>query len=444
MESLSHENDSGSLREVAQIAWPIVVSMLSFTTMGVVDTLVVGWLGVTELAAVGLATTAVFFINGFFLGTLHGVKVVAAQATGARDVQRAIVAGWQGAFLAVPMGFLVIALAGFDEPLFRLMGGPPHVQEVAREYFAVRVLASPVWYVMLALSDYFQGTGDTRTPMKVNLLVNGINVVGDFVLVFGAGPIPALGVAGAAWSTVLACAVGVVVMVWLFVRRVGWTPRLEPGVAREILVVGVPMGVRYVLDIGGFTVFTAVVARVGEAELAANQVAMKVISLSFLPGYGVSEAATVIVGQHVGAKNLLAARRAFRSALTISVTLMGACGVVFWMWPETLLRAFNEDPEVIAIGTQLLFLAAIFQVFDAVAMTAAGALNGTGDTRYTMMVSLTGSWLVLVPLSWLFGVHMGWGAFGAWLALTIEIALLSVVLIHRWRSGAWPGARIAT
>lgn len=430
----------GSVSEVAYVAWPIVVSMLSYTAMGVVDTLVVGWLGVAELAAVGLATTAVFFVNAFFLGTLHGVKVVAAQATGAGDDRRAQLAGWQGALIAAPMGLVVLVLAGWDDQLFRLMGGPPHVQELAREYFRVRLLASPVWYVTIAMADYFQGTGDTRTPMKVNLLVNGLNVVGDFVLVFGLGPIPALGVAGAAWSTVVACGVGMVLMTWLFVRRVEVRPVVDVALIREVLRVGLPIGVRYVLDIGGFTVFTAVVARVGEAELAANQVAMKVISLSFLPGYGLSEAATVLTGQYVGARDVASARRAYRSAMLLAVGLMGGFGVVFWLWPDALLRIFNDDPEVLAVGAQLLFLGAIFQVFDAVAMTASGALNGAGDTRFTMWVSVAGSWLVLVPLAYLFGVVFEWGAYGAWLGLTIEIALISVVLVLRWRSEAWSQA----
>ncbi len=438
MESLEKRNrHRGSLGEVAHIAWPIIVSMLAYTAMGVVDTLVVGWLGVTELAAVGLATTAVFFINGFFLGTLHGVKVVAAQATGAGNAGRASRAGWQGALIAAPMGLVVIALAGWDEHLFRLMGGPPEVQALARDYFRVRVLASPVWYLTLAMSDYFQGTGDTRTPMKVNLLVNGLNIVGDVVLVFGFGEWEGLGVTGAAWSTVFACAVGWVVMTPMFVRAVGVRPSLDYEVAREVVRVGVPIGVRYVLDIGGFTVFTAIVARVGAAELAANQIAMKVISISFLPGHGLGEAATVLVGQYVGANDREAARAAFRSALKLAVGLMGAFGVVFWVWPTQLLGFFSEDPEVLKIGAGLLFLGALFQVFDAVVMTAAGALNGAGDTRFTMLASIAGSWFVLVPLAYLFGVALGWGAYGAWLALTIEIAILSVVMTLRWRSGTW-------
>lgn len=433
----SHRHQSGSLREVATIAWPIVVSMLSYTAMGVADTLLVGRIGVTELAAVGLATTLVFLVNSFFMGTLHGVKVVAAQATGAGKDGIARLAGWHGILIALPFGFFVVFLSGFDAWLFELMGGPPHVQEVAREYFVIRVMASPFFYVLLAASDYYQGTGDTKTPMKINLWVNGLNIVLDIVLIFGLGPFPRLEIQGAAIATVIAVVVGMLMILFRFIQDVGMLTKVDIAMFGKVLKVGVPIGVRYTLDIGGFTVFTAIVARMGEAELAANQIAIKIISLSFLPGYGISEAATVLTGQYVGAGKNREVVRSFVNALKLSVGVMGACGVIFWFFPEPLIALFQDDAEVTRIAIQLLFLAAFFQVFDAVAMTASGALNGTGDTRFTMFTSIGGSWLVLVPLTYAFGVYLEWGAFGAWLALTVEIMVIAVVLTVRFRTGGW-------
>ncbi len=428
------------IREVAHIAWPIVVGMLSYTAMGVADTLVVGWLGVVELAAVGLATTVVLLINSLFLGTLHGVKVLASQATGAAEHRRAIRVAWQGVLLAVPFGLLVIGLSAVDDRVFSLMGGPADVQEAARQYFTVRVLASPFWYVTVAMSDYFQGTGDTRTPMKVNLLVNGLNVALDLLFVFGLGPIPSLGIAGAAWATVAASVVGMLVIVPLFMRRVDVLPRRDPELMRDVFTVGLPIGVKYVLHVGGFTVFTAVVARSGAVELAANQIALKVISMSFLPGAGIGEAATVLAGQYVGAREFGGLRRSFRAALKLSIGLMSVFGVVFWLVPHWLVGLFTADPAVIAHGSNLLLIAAVFQVFDAVEMTASGALNGTGDTRFTMWVSIIGSWGVLVPLSWLLGIVFDLGAVGAWIALTVQIVGASAVSTWRFRSEPWTRA----
>jgi MATE family multidrug resistance protein len=173
--------------------------MLSYTAMGVTDTLLVGWIGKTKLAAVGLGTTAVFLVNAFFLGTLHGVKVISAQATGAKRGGMAYSAGSTGAAMGVAFGFAVLLLSLVDAQIFALMGGPEEIQLLARQYFNVRVWAAPFLYVTIALCDFHQGTGDTKTPMKVNLMANGFNIVLDLVFIFGLGPIPAMGCRARRW-----------------------------------------------------------------------------------------------------------------------------------------------------------------------------------------------------------------------------------------------------
>jgi MATE family multidrug resistance protein len=439
---MSHEANNteyaeGSTREVAHVAWPIVISMLSYTAMGVADTLFVGWVGKTELAAVGIATMAIFLFNSFFMGTLHGVKVISAQATGSGDSAQAVRSGWLGAALALPFGGLVLVATLFAGPLFSALGGPAEVQALGREYFGIRALGAGLWYVTIAMSDYYQGIGDTRTPMRVNLLANAINIAVDPLLIFGIGPIPAMGVGGAALATVIAQGLGMAYIFVLFVRKVGVPRGLRWSEVGELLRLGLPMGVHAALGTGAFTVFTAMIARMGEAELAAHQIAIKIISISFLPGYGLSETATILVGQYVGAGKVPTARRALRSAMGLAVGLMGVCGVVFFLFPEPLITLFNTDEDVVRVGTNLLFVAAFFQVFDAVAMVANGALNGTGDTRFTMFAGVICSWFVLVPAAYVFAYVLGWGAAGAWMGITLEILVLAVVLLVRFYGTAW-------
>ena len=433
----SKNTDNGSLREVASVSWPIVVSMLSYTAMGVTDTLFVGWIGTTELAAVGLASTVFFLFNSFFFGSIHGVKVLAAQATGAKQHKLAELAAWQGFFLAIPFGAAVIALSSFSEGIFALMGGTAAVQGMAAVYFGVRVWGAPFGYVAVAAGDYFQGIGDTKTPMKVNLFVNAANIVLDVVLIFGLGPIPAMGVHGAALATVIASALGMVLMSTRFVERVGFHAQLSLKVMEKVLRLGVPMGVRYVLNVAGFTVFTAIVARMGEAALAAHQIAFKIISISFLPGYGISEATSILTGQYVGAGEPSHAKRSYRNAMKLSVGMMGVFGAVFWIFPEVLIGVFQSDPEVLRIGSQLLILAALFQVFDAVAMTGIGALNGTGDTRFTMLMSVGCSWFIMVPTAYFFGVELGYGTTGAWVGIVFEVFALAIIAAWRFHSERW-------
>nr|WP_275426342.1 MATE family efflux transporter [Bradymonas sediminis] len=428
---------AGSLREAAHIGWPIVIAMLSYTAMDVADTLFVGWLGKTELAAVGIATIVVFLFNSFFMGVLHGTKVMSSQATGAKRHDDAKMAGWVGTLIAIPLGIMVASTALLGEPIFAIMGGSAQVQAIAGDYFSIRVLGAFFVYAMVALCDYFQGTGDTRTPMKINLVANAVNIILDPILIFGWGPIAAMGVEGAAVATVVAQVLGMVIAFGVFVRRVGWVRNIQWSFVPELLRIGLPIGVRSAVNIGAFAAFTAFLARMGEEQVAAHQIALKVMSISFLPGYGLGETATILTGQYLGANKLDEVRKSFLSTLFLALGVMGACAVVFFSFNSQIVSLFTDDPMVIELGGKLLLIAAFFQIFDALAMVAIGALNGVGDTRFTMLGGIACSWFVLLPSSYLFGVVMDGGAVGAWFGMTAEITALGLLMLWRFNKNGW-------
>lgn len=428
---------AGSVGEVASVGWPIVIAMLSYTAMDVADTLFVGWMGKTELAAVGVATIVVFLFNSFFVGVLHGTKVVCAQFHGARRRADADAAGWAGGMVALPLGLMVALTVFAADPIFRLMGGSDQVQALAKEYFSARVLGAAAIYILIALSDYFQGTGDTRTPMKVNLIANAANIVLDPILIFGWWVFPAMGVQGAAVATVSSQVLGMLMVGWLFVRRAGWLRTIPWQHAGEMLRLGLPIGVRAVLGVAAFAGFTAFLARMGEGELAAHQIALKIVSISFLPGFGLSETATILTGQYLGAGRFAEIRKSYQSTLILALGIMGACGILFFGFGPHLVRLFNSDPYVVELGSKLLMVAALFQIFDALAMVSVGALNGVGDTRFTMFGGIACSWLVLLPSSYLFGVVLDGGAVGAWFGMTAEIAAMSALMTWRFVNNGW-------
>lgn len=439
-QTIGDDWSTGSVREVATLAWPIVVGMLSYTAMGVADTLFVGWLGKAELTAVGLATAAVWMVNALLTGSLQGVRIVASQRVGAQDAEGALASAWHGLALAVPAGVVIALLSLWSGPVFSLLGGSPEVQAMALQYFQIRALGAPLWYAFTALCCYFQGVGDTRTPMKMNLLANGANIALDVVLIFGVGPFGGFGVAGAAIATAIAQGMALVGAAAVFLRLHGARPVWRAGTSEALLRLGLPIGVQHTLEISGFAVFTAILASIGEDAVAAHMIAMNIVSVSFLPGHGVGEAAGVMVGQAVGAGRRALAERATRSALLLNMGIMGLMAVAFIAAPTPLITLFQRDPEVVRITTTLLIAAAIFQIFDAITMTYAGALSGAGDTRYTMIVSILGAWLIMVPLTWLLGVHMGLGALGGWIAFIVELMVIAAANGWRWRSGAWASA----
>jgi MATE family multidrug resistance protein len=424
--------------DVFKLAWPVMVSMLSFTLMSVVDTLFVARLGTAPLAAVGFASTLVFTSQSFGGGLMAGLRVVVAQLHGAGEHERGIIAAWQGLWLATGFGLLVALLCLAGPSVFGWLGASETVATYADEFFSIRILGAPVVLVTMGLSSWFQGRGDTRTPMNATLLANGLNIILDPILIFGLGPVPALGVSGAAIATVTSLCVGVIYLLWRSadgLRSV--SPALDLPLQREIWRIGGAMGVRYFLEMCSFSIFAAMLASVGAIHLAAHVIGVRIVSMSFLPGHAISEATGVIVGQLIGAGQSLRTWTAYRSAVKLCLGVMGSCGLVFVLAPHWLLMPFDVEPMVLNVAMDLLFIAAITQLFDAYVMAAHGALNGAGDTRFVMISSVAVTWLVKLPIAWFMGLHLQLGAVGAWMGLFAEFSLLSGICFLRIRSGRW-------
>ena len=427
-----------SPRQVIHIAWPVMVSMLSYTCMSLVDTLYVGRLGTEALAAVGLAIPVFLLLVFFGQGVLGAIKVTVAQATGAEDHATARAMAWQGIWAAVVLSGVVLALLPVLPVAMGWMGASLAVTDLAVAYGAIRMLGTPGRYGYQALAGWFQGRGDTRTPMVAMVLANAINIVLDPILIFGWGSVPALGVPGAALATAIGECVGAAWLFWRLRPLVhGASRRPVRALLARVWELGLPLGVSGVTDVLAFTVFAAILARVGEDHMAAHVIVVRIIMVSFLPGHALSEAAGVLVGQFVGANRPDLARQALNWSLVIGIAFMAMMGLVFWLTPGPLVGAFGVSAEVRVIALDLMLIAAFFQVFDAVAMIGYGALSGAGDTRFVMRVSVGVSWGVKVPLVWLFAGPWDMGAPGAWAAMTLEIIVFAALVYARTRGDSW-------
>jgi MATE family multidrug resistance protein len=425
-------------RRVLRLAWPVMVSMVSYSLMSAADAVFVGRLGTVPLAAIGLAVTTTWLFLAMPVGLLRGVRVAVAQATGAERFRTADALGWQAIWLALGTGLLVAAAAMASPWIFTLLGATPEVAAEALTYFRIRGLLAPIALLDLGLTAWFEGRGDTRTPMRANVAANIAWIVLDAVLVNGLGPVPALGIAGAAWAGVIALGLA---SVWLLamamprLRTAPWRPRRT--LLRESARLGVPIGTQRLLDIVAWTVLTGILAGIGDAQLAAHVVAIRVLMTSFLPGMAIAEATAVLVGQSVGAERPDQARSAWWAGTRTAVAVMAAGGLTFVLVPDLLVSPFGVTPEVAAITRHLLYVAAAFQVLDAIATVTYLSLDGAGDTRFTLVVSIALSWGVKLPIGITLARTAGMGAVGAWLGLTAELLLLLIVLVWRWRSGRW-------
>jgi len=440
---------SGSVREVALLAYPIVLTQMSQTVMGVVDSIFVGHLGAAQLGALGFAGIWLWTVLSFFSGTATGVQTFVSQAHGAGDEGDCGPWAWQGLYAVVPAATLcAIAFVAVAEPLWRLAGASSEIREYALAYARMRPLGFMGLAVWMVLASFFRGLGDTRTPLVATLVANAANALLAWALVFGHLGLPAWGVAGAGLATSIAEWVGVAVLVFGMARpsvaRRYATRAVWPSgrAIRRFLRTGAPIGGQWILDMSAFAIFTTLVARMGNAPMAANQAMISLLSMSFMQAIGIGLAATTLVGRYKGAGDLAAGVRSVRSSLGLAIGLAVLVAAVFVLAPELLLGMYIGDPEVLRLGRPLLALGAAFQLFDALQIVIGGALRGAGDTRWPFLVQTGLAWLVRLPFAYLFAIALGRGVVGAWYAEFVFILTLAAALGLRFRSGAWKEVRI--
>lgn len=433
------EDHPSALRGVAALSGPIAAGLLGDAAMGLVDAKLVGSLGASALGGVGLGLTLMYLCYSTVFGLMRGVKVRTAFAAGRgapEDGRRYALAGvWVGAAL----GVLVFALGRDLGWAFDLLGTGAALREQGVAFFAAVSWGAPAVFVMSALVQHRQGLGDARTPMVVGIAGNIVNAILAYALIHGRLGLPALGVRGAGLATALTQTLQAAALLALLLRsRESRASTLTLGQAlKEVSSLGIPTGLHFAAEMLAFTTFTAILGSLGEVQIAAHQVALAVIRASFLPGIAVGEAASVLVGQALGRRNLAAADRATRAALTLAVAFMAGCALVFAIFGRWIASGFTTDPEVVRVATQLLWIAAIFQVLDAVNIVLRGALRGAKDVRMVATLGITIVWTCVPTAAFVLGRLAGWGAVGGWCGFVVETLLASVLFSLRWRRGDW-------
>jgi multidrug resistance protein, MATE family len=440
--------------ELVRLAWPIAVSTLSFTIMTLVDTLIVGHLGTAELAGVGLGGTAVFFLLCFSFGLLQGAKVLVSQAVGAgrRDeVLRYVAVALTAAFL---LGLATVGLSQLVAQGIAGLAATPAAGKAARTYLEIRAIGAPLVLVQVALREVLQAQGNARAPMVATLAANVVNVVLALVFVFGLG----MGVAGAASATVAAhgVEVAVVIRVQRSLGGFGLLPAgVRPGAAAwralrerafershfgQLLRVGLPTGLQFVLEVGSFATLTLAVASFSETDMAAHQIALQLVHFSFMPCVAVGDAASVLAGQAVGADRDDLVRYVGRRAAGLAVTYATLCSCVFLLAGRFIAIRFIDDLAVVALAARLLFVAGLFGLFDALNIVARGVLRGAGDVRFAAIVGVSVAWLCTPTLAWGLGHGLGMGALGGWLGIAAEVLATATVFAVRVERLGWATA----
>ena len=424
---------AGSPGEILSLAWPIAIGILSYTVMGVIDTALMGQVSTSAQAGVGLASTLIFCCMSFFRGLVTGAQNIVAAADGAKDRARVCQAGSTALYLGALSGlaamfvcaaiiFLIVPVITHKEPL---------LEEACFDYFLIRLIDLPISIVGFAAQSALQGLGDTKIRMWAGLVGNAVNVTLDFVFIFGAGPIPAMGASGAALATIA----GTLAMTLMYLKRYhtcfGRPQRPQKEILLNAIHLGLPAGTQSLLANIAWGITNAVLARIGSSELAASQVVVNITSLSFLPGIGIAEATSTLVGRAIGAGDRPLCGRTIQSGRNVAITVQGGCGVLFFACATSIASLFSNDIGVLNAAARLLQIAAAFQLFDAIATIHLASLRAAGDMKFCMMISCLGSWGITLPATLLLGAYLQWGAAGAWVGMLAETVMLAA--ISGWR-----------
>jgi len=433
-------------RELFQLAWPIAAAMLGETAIGLVDTKLVGGLGAAALGGVGLATTLMYLAYSLAFGSMRGVKVRVAHAIGEGHPEHAFAYARAGLVMGGAFGVVVLLVCRDVSPLLLRLGADPEIVPYARDFLAAVTLGAPPTCALSALIQHRQASGDSRTPMIVGIAGNLFNALFAWTLIYGHFGMPALGVRGAGYSTATTEMLELAVMLALLLRderRAGigndaTHTRLTFGRALHgVCDLGLPTGIQFTAETLAFTAFTVVLGSISKEEIAAHQIALNVIRVSFLPGIAVAEAASVLVGRALGRRRLDEADAAVRSALVLAVGFMAICGLAFALFGGFLGRFFSTDPAVVAEARLLLLIAAVFQVLDAVNIVLRGALRGAKDVRVVMVLGVFVVWTFLPTSAYLLGKLCGLGAVGGWIGFIGETTVGAALFWLRWKRGSW-------
>ncbi|MEI9940305.1 MAG: MATE family efflux transporter [Pseudomonadota bacterium] len=425
-------------RELVSLAWPITVSTLSFTVMTVVDTAFVGRLGPASLAGVGLGGIALWTVVCFGFGLLRAVKVLVSQGVGAGEPDEVLPFLGAGLYAALALSVLSLAVGFPIAHYLPQFSASPEAGRVAYTYLSIRLLGAPIVLSSCAIREARYGFGDSRSPMYAALVSNAVHIPLNYLMIFSLG----WGIAGAAYATLLVQLLELAWMLAIQAKAGLGLGRARLQHVRAVFRIGVPTGSEFLLGVAAFSALVLLIARMGETDLAAHQVALQILHFAFMPAVSIGEAASVLAGRAVGANDDAKVLAVAKNALWLAGLYAAGCALVFIFGAVPLLRLFTSDLRVQSVGVHLLYVAAGFQVFDAANIVARAVLRGTGDVRVPALLAISSGWSFVPGLTWFWGIHHGFGAVGGWLALTVDISVGALLFWWRLGRGHWlPAAR---
>jgi len=423
-----------------KVAFPVMLTQLGAALVGIADTIMVGHYGTTDLAAVSFGNGIFFTFMVFAMGALMGVTPLTGYAFVQNNDRRVSTLLQNGIWFTLLLGLVTCLILALFVPLMPYMGQDPAVAATARPYLLTRILGLIPFLLFCLEKQFLEGLGNTTVAMIITFAVNTLNILLNWVFIFGHCGIRPLGAYGAGLASLIATTLMPIVFLTVILAKRDWRKYLalfnrsanSRGVLRELRKVGFPIGVQTTMEAIVFTVSFIMVGWINKESLAAHHIANNVADFAFMLSLGVGAGTTIRVSHQYGLKDYHAMRMAARASLhlillmnTIGASLM--IGLCSW-----LPMIYTEDPEVIRIATPLLVFAGLFQYADGLQCVGAGMLRGISDVRRPMQFAVIIYLLIALPLGWVLMFPAQLGVNGMWISFIVALSMAAVLFLTRF------------
>lgn len=428
------------LKESSLLAYPVMLSMLGQVMTGVADSVMVGWTGATPLAAASFANIFLTIPLFFGVGVSYAITPLVAEANGAGNEQRIKDVLRNGSIINLVVGLSLVALIFAIEPFMYHMNQPKEVVEQAIPYLSIVGLSIIPTMIFQTYRQFAEGLHSTRMAMVIVVGSNLLNILLNYILIFGKAGFPAMGLIGAGWATLISKVVmGASMMLYIFYGRkftkfrAGFSiGSYSKELIRRMLHIGVPAGSQFIFEAGAFGFSAIMMGWIGTTALAAHQIAINLATISYMTTSGLGAAATIRVGNFLGRKDKPELRRAGFTLLGMALALMFVWGVIFLLGQRLLPSWYIDDAEVITVTAPLLVIASFFQLSDGLQVVCAGALRGLQDVKIPSLLIFIAYWIIALPLGYWLAFTQQLGPNGVWYGLLIGLTITAVAMVLRF------------
>ncbi|MBL7910531.1 MAG: MATE family efflux transporter [Bacteroidia bacterium] len=427
-------------KETLYLAWPLVITQVGHIITGMVDTIFLGKIGPTEQAACILSNNLYVLLLVFGIGVSYATTPLVTDAHHNNDIQKKASLFKNSLVLNLSVAVLCFVILFLSSDVLKYMQQPAEVVELAVPFFDVLIFSMIPVSLFFTCKQYCEGLANTRMALIISVAGNLLNIVLNYLLIYGKFGFPELGYLGSAWASFIARAfMGISFLVFIFksplTKEIGAVykqVKINWVELKDLARIGLNSGAQFTFEVAAFAIAGLMAGTFGKEQIDAHGIALSIAAFTYMFASGISSAATIRVSVYNAQQNWLEIKNAGYTALKLVLLVMGIFGILFLIFSTVLPLGFSDEIEIIELASKLLIIAAMFQLFDGIQVVAIGALRGLEDVKYPTIITLVGYWLIALPLAYLLAFTFKMETVGIWIALLTALTFVAVALFWRF------------